>query len=159
MGYYYGLGLIVKADSNLAQPNTAFGGLALRKHRLLGPLYIYFIIMIGNLILRFAWTLTLVQQAAYFNTKNADVGEDAYTLSSLLSALFNHLTPMIAAAEVLRRMVWGFLRVEWEHIEKMNELYRSGAGAGAGAGDAAGAGAVEFMGRIHTTVIRQTACC
>ena len=92
-------GLIVKADSNLAQPNTAFGGLALRKHRLLGP-HIYFIIMIGNLILRFAWTLTLVQQAAYFNTKNADVGKDAYTLSSLLSALFSHLTPMIAAAEV-----------------------------------------------------------
>jgi hypothetical protein len=24
----------------------------------------------------------------------------------------------MAAAEIVRRMVWGFLRLEWEHIEK-----------------------------------------
>jgi hypothetical protein len=80
------------------------GTSALRKKRLLGPLWIYLTIMISNLILRFAWTLTLLPN-------NNDSSTYGYSL------LMAYLTPVIAAAEVLRRMVWGFLRLEWEHIE------------------------------------------
>ncbi len=108
-------GIIVKADGALAQPSHSFGGLALRRHRLLGPTYVYFAIMAGNLVLRFAWTLTLME---------SDVSVDPH---SLRASFFSHLTPLVAAAEVLRRMVWGFLRLEWEHIEKMNaSLSREG---------------------------------
>lgn len=32
--------------------------------------------------------------------------------------VFNNFQTLMAAAEVVRRMVWGFLRLEWEHIEK-----------------------------------------
>lgn len=114
-------GLIVKTESPQAQVNTAFGGLALRKHRLLGPIYHYLLIMAGNLFLRFAWTLNLVQQSSSYATdkENEENIGTMNSLSLLLVSMFSHLTPVIAAAEVMRRMVWGFLRLEWEHVEKM----------------------------------------
>lgn len=99
-------GIVVKADSDLAQTERSFGGLALRKDRLLGSAHMYLLIMAGNLLLRFAWTLTLLQP-------------DYSATPSFATAFMAHLTPFVAAAEVMRRMVWGFLRLEWEHMEKM----------------------------------------
>ncbi|CAN0300726.1 unnamed protein product, partial [Ectocarpus sp. 8 AP-2014] len=54
-----------------------------------------------NLLLRFLWTVTLVPE----NAPN----------------LFPHdfqiyLSPFIAAAEIVRRTMWGFIRVENEHL-------------------------------------------
>jgi hypothetical protein len=135
-------GLVVKANNPLAQDNTSFGGLALRKHRLLGPLYTYMVIMAMNLLLRFAWTLTLVQQSSFASSNDdnsgggGDVSSDSWAL--LLTALFAHLTPVIAAAEVLRRMVWGFLRLEWEQIEKMSIMFSASGEGGDADADADG---------------------
>ena len=100
-------GIVVTADSELAQKQQSFGGLALRKDRLLGSSHTYFLVMTGNLVLRFAWTLTLLQP------------DLTSSQSSFTAAFMAHLTPFVAAAEVMRRMVWGFLRLEWEHMEKM----------------------------------------
>jgi len=86
-----------------------FGGYALRRKRLLGPLWIYLTIILSNFVLRFAWTLTLIQ-ASSSNNRNNSYG---------FSLLMAYLTPLIAAAEVVRRMVWGFLRLEWEHLERL----------------------------------------
>eukprot|EP00605_Chrysophyceae_sp_TOSAG23-4_P000130 GSChrysophyteH1.ASY1.ANO1.149.1 assembled CDS len=83
---------------------------ALRKRRLLGPLWVYLTIMIGNFVLRFAWTLTLLPSSTD--------ERDGYGYRLLMA----YLTPVIAAAEVLRRMVWGFLRLEWEYIEKEHKI-------------------------------------
>ena len=100
-------GIVVTADSELARAEHSFGGLALRKDRLLGSSHTYFLVMVGNLVLRFAWTLTLLQP-------------DVSSPRSFAAAFMAHLTPFVAAAEVMRRMVWGFLRLEWEHMEKMH---------------------------------------
>ena len=89
--------------------NWLLGGYALRKRRLLGPLWVYLCIILLNFILRFAWTLTILQANAHPNTSGQSYG---------FSLLMAYLTPVIAAAEVVRRMVWGFLRLEWEQVEK-----------------------------------------
>ncbi len=86
----------------------AFGGYALRRKRLLGPLWVYLTVILGNFVLRFAWTLTLLQ------ANNRTAGYTSYGFSLLMA----YLTPLIAAAEVFRRMVWGFLRLEWEQLEQ-----------------------------------------
>jgi hypothetical protein len=38
--------------------------------------------------------------------------------STLYWYVFNNFQTLMAAAEIVRRMVWGFLRLEWEHIER-----------------------------------------
>ena len=56
--------------------------------------------------MRFAWALTLLP-------------EDTTEGQSFYSRLLFHLGPLIAAGEVLRRMVWGFFRLEWEQLESI----------------------------------------
>lgn len=80
----------------------------LRERRLLGPLWVYLVVIVGNLVLRFAWTLTLLPAVSR---------SDGSGLSPLYISFMAHLGPIIAAGEILRRMVWGFLRLEWEQIE------------------------------------------
>lgn len=77
----------------------------LRSKRLLGPAWTYFALMIFNLALRFAWTLTLLP--ADPNSQND---------FSLYATMMRHIGPVVAAAEIVRRMVWGFYRLEWEQI-------------------------------------------
>jgi hypothetical protein len=77
----------------------------MRQKRLLGPAWVYILLMLFNLALRFAWTLTLLPEI------------EADGNLSLYSALINHAAPVIAAAEIIRRMVWGFFRLEYEQIE------------------------------------------
>lgn len=83
------------------------GGIHLRSSRLLGPTWVYIAILVFNTIFRFAWTLTVWPYSL------GDDGRDPL----FLQLLFRHTGPFLAAAEVVRRMVWGFLRVEFEHIE------------------------------------------
>jgi hypothetical protein len=83
----------------------------MRTKRLFGAKWIYFAVMAANLVLRFAWTLTLLPL------------EDPNQPLSLYAVLINHATPFIAAAEIVRRMVWGFFRLEWEQIEVLQKSF------------------------------------
>ena len=96
-------GIVVPASSPGAS-SLAWGGLALRRVRLLGGLGVYTAVISANLLLRFAWTLTLLP---------TNVGDT----TSLYSVVMAYLGPLIAAAEILRRMVWGFFRLEHEQLE------------------------------------------
>lgn len=84
---------------------------SIRSKRLLGPKWVYIVIMVINLALRFAWTLTLMPP----ETENNSL--------TLYSIFMNHVTPFIAAAEIIRRMVWGFFRLEWEQIEVLQKSH------------------------------------
>lgn len=88
---------------------TAGASINFRKERLLGPIWRYIIVVLCNLGLRFAWTLTLLS-----------VPPDG-TASTLYQTLLVHLGPVLAAIEILRRMVWGFFRLEYEQVEKLSK--------------------------------------
>jgi hypothetical protein len=89
----------------------------IRSELLLRPIGLYPLIMIVNLILRFSWTLTLIPDGRYAGSLNS---------KPLLHVLFVYLAPIMAAVEIIRRMIWGFIRVEWEHIAvKNSELTKS----------------------------------
>lgn len=87
--------------------NCSFADVSLsfRAKRLLGPSWVYVSVMITNLALRFAWTLTLLPPPNE---------EDGLTVYNLVT---KHVGPILAAAEIVRRMVWGFFRLEFEQIE------------------------------------------
>jgi len=97
-------GILVYANDPKAS-NLAFGGFAIRQTRMLGPLWVYVAVMLANLVLRFAWALTLLPA----NSTPDD--------QSWYALLLTYLAPLIAAGEVLRRMVWGFFRLEYEQLE------------------------------------------
>lgn len=98
-------GIVVWASSPEASNSLKFCGLAIREKRAFPALWMYLLSIIGNLFLRFAWTLTLL---------SPDLSQRSQSVSSIL---FYHLGPIIAAAEVMRRMVWGFFRLEYEQLE------------------------------------------
>jgi len=99
-------GVLVRSSSRSASTSFSCFGIALRETRLLGPAWMYFGVMAANLILRFAWTLTLLPS----DHNNSD------TLS-FASVALRHMGPLVAAGEVMRRMVWGFFRLEHEQLE------------------------------------------
>lgn len=82
-----------------------------RTKRLLGPAWIYFVVMIANLALRFAWTLTLLP------TEDEEASEH-----SIYRSFLRHVGPFVAAAEIMRRMVWGFFRLEYEQITLIQKV-------------------------------------
>ena len=98
-------GVVVYANYKDAS-DFSFMGFSIRKTRLLGPIWIYILVVCSNLVMRFAWALTLLP-------------EDTTEGQSFYSRLLFHLGPLIAAGEVLRRMVWGFFRLEWEQLESI----------------------------------------
>jgi hypothetical protein len=81
----------------------------LRRERLYKKKLIYWSIFGVNFVLRFCWTLSFLPvyylNAAGMLTKN---------FSGDLTAFFG---PTIAVAEILRRTLWGLLRVEWQAIQ------------------------------------------
>jgi hypothetical protein len=79
-----------------------------RRTRLLGPLSTYLLVIALNLVLRFSWTLTLLPPPT---------DEDSADGPSLYVSFMTHLGPMLASAEIVRRMVWGFFRLEHEQLE------------------------------------------
>jgi hypothetical protein len=83
----------------------------LRNKRLLGPAWVYISIMAANLALRFAWTLTLLP-----------IDPNALNDLSLYATIMHHIGPLIAAAEIVRRMVWGFFRLEWEQVSLIQKV-------------------------------------
>jgi len=62
---------------------------------------VYYAAMVADLFMRFAWTVTLVP-----------TGADA----PLPENFMLYMAPMLAAGEILRRTMWGFFRLEYEHL-------------------------------------------
>lgn len=94
-------GIICYATST--SQNSLFG-LTIRSTKLLGPFWLYALIMSVNLLLRFAWATSLLP-------------DDPNANFSFYSIIVSHIGPLVAAGEILRRMVWGFLRLELEQLE------------------------------------------
>ena len=82
----------------------------LRSKRLYHSKAFYWAIAWINLILRFCWTLSFLP-LHYLNSTG--VLTETFT-----GTFFSHiLGPVIAAGEIIRRTLWGFLRFEWEAIK------------------------------------------
>jgi EXS family len=87
----------------------------LRSQRLYPWKSLYWMLLIINTILRFCWTLSFVP----FNYLSS-TGVLTNNFSS--EAWANVLVPTIASAEIIRRTLWGLIRVEWEAIKVKNEI-------------------------------------
>jgi hypothetical protein len=68
---------------------------------------VYTVAAVFNAFFRFAWMLTILPTGLSGKTEDM-------TFLQMVSA---HAGPLVASAEVVRRMVWGWLRMEYEHIE------------------------------------------
>lgn len=75
----------------------------------------YLLVIAFNILLRFTWTLTLLPPDEY------DDDTHGWHKMSIYNFMVNHAGPIIAGLEIIRRMVWGFYRLEWEQIEKLKE--------------------------------------
>lgn len=74
----------------------------------------YWSLIATNALLRFCWTLSFVplhylSSAGVLTTRFSN---DAWTII---------LAPTIASAEIIRRALWGLLRVEWEAIKQSSD--------------------------------------
>jgi len=114
-------GLLVPTNSPLASsqlvPGTTF---AMRDPRLMGSVPVYLLVASSNLVLRFAWALTLLDMPNPQKNAPEDEGagdEEEGVVVDDRPRLLRHLFPILAVMEVFRRMVWCVLRVEWEQIE------------------------------------------
>ncbi|CAJ1942184.1 unnamed protein product [Cylindrotheca closterium] len=85
------------------------GSVKLRRTRIYQQPWIYWTIFVINFFLRFCWTLSFLPPH-YLN--RAGVLSD--TFEGDLTAI---LDPTIASAEIIRRTLWGLLRVELEAIK------------------------------------------
>jgi EXS family len=90
------------------------GGWNLRSQRLYPSQSIYWALAVVNTLLRFCWTLSFVP-LRYLST--AGVLTNNFSSDTWASIL----APTIASAEVVRRTLWGLLRVEWEAIKVRGE--------------------------------------
>jgi hypothetical protein len=87
----------------------------LRSERLYSKRWVYWAIAWVNLVLRFCWTLTFLPPR-YLNAAGAlteNFSDDLNTQVVLGST--------IASAEIIRRMLWGLLRFEWEAIKETRD--------------------------------------
>mmetsp|Transcript_54648 Transcript_54648/g.63101 ORF Transcript_54648/g.63101 Transcript_54648/m.63101 type:complete len:632 (+) Transcript_54648:41-1936(+) len=90
---------------NLSIPTS----LQLRKTRIYSVSWMYWSIFFINIVLRFCWTLSLLPPH-YLNR----AGVLSETFDGDLSMIIN---PIIASAEIVRRIMWGWIRVECEAIK------------------------------------------
>lgn len=82
--------------SNLG-PTGPFG---LRPRLLFSRRFIYYLVIVVNLALRFTWSLKL--------------SSHLHTISEIESGVF-----LMEALELLRRWIWVFLRIEWEQVKRI----------------------------------------
>jgi len=86
----------------------------LREQRLFPSKVLYLAIFAVNFVLRFGWTLSFLPPR-YLN--QAGVLSDTFQHSDWSRAL----APAIASAEIIRRTLWGWIRLENEAIKVMKE--------------------------------------
>lgn len=96
-------GLITVAHSD--------GSFRIRSNRYIGSNWVYYVAIVVNFVLRFAWILTLIQLDITNTEKEVGDRKDKYVF------VFDYLHPVAAALEIFRRMLWGIFRVEFEQIE------------------------------------------
>lgn len=94
-------------DWELFEVNKA--SVQLRKTRIYPYRWMYWSIFVINFVLRFCWTLSFLPPH-YLNR----AGVLSENFDGDLTAVLN---PTIASAEIIRRTLWGFLRVELEAIK------------------------------------------
>jgi hypothetical protein len=99
-------------DDATRRRSTWFGALRqwipnvrLRKKRLY-PTNAYYAILVINVLLRFCWTLSFIPPN-YLSRS----GEIAQQFSVVIQQFFS---PLIASAEIIRRSLWGLIRLELE---------------------------------------------
>lgn len=88
----------------------------LRHNRLYPSTRFYWSMVVINTLLRFCWTLSFIP----FSYLSGSTGVLTTTFSSRSWA--NVLGPLIASAEIIRRTLWGLLRVEWEIVKHMDDV-------------------------------------
>mmetsp|Transcript_698 Transcript_698/g.1716 ORF Transcript_698/g.1716 Transcript_698/m.1716 type:complete len:505 (-) Transcript_698:93-1607(-) len=98
----------ITMDWGLLKVGTTEGGglgLSVRRRRLVagGRLWVYYAAAATNFVLRFVWTLSLLPER----------GNDF-----IMPELQLYLSPVIAAAEILRRTLWAVFRLEWEQLQR-----------------------------------------
>jgi hypothetical protein len=107
-------GLLVRKQHNSG--SGSFGGVCcwqLRSERLYSRKWVYWTIAWVNLVLRFCWTLSFLPPR-YLNA--------AGVLTEYFSGDLNIvLGSTIATAEIIRRMLWGLLRFEYEAIKEAQD--------------------------------------
>ena len=84
---------------------SSAGFVTLRKQRRLGGTLVYIAVSGVNFVLRFIWLATLVPEYVVSPDEKAEHQSAAF-----------YLHPVILSLEILRRMVWCVLRVEYEEI-------------------------------------------
>eukprot|EP00550_Attheya_septentrionalis_P007305 CAMPEP_0198291832 /NCGR_PEP_ID=MMETSP1449-20131203/9218_1 /TAXON_ID=420275 /ORGANISM="Attheya septentrionalis, Strain CCMP2084" /LENGTH=655 /DNA_ID=CAMNT_0043990515 /DNA_START=241 /DNA_END=2208 /DNA_ORIENTATION=- len=83
--------------------------LVMRKKRLYQYRAMYYCILVINILLRFCWTLSFIPPR-YLN-------QSGMLLDSFGKTFETFAGPAIASAEIIRRTLWGFLRLELEAIK------------------------------------------
>lgn len=84
------------------------GKIGLRSKRLYKKSAIYWAILVVNIILRFGWTMTFMPNQFLDKTG---------VLKATFQGILKHVDPVLASAEIIRRMLWGFIRLELEAIK------------------------------------------
>ena len=103
--------------------SSLLGYYRLRSTRLYSRKSIYYGIFAANFLLRFCWTMTLIPRR-YLS--QSGMLRDAYS-----SDFQTFVGPALASAEIIRRSLWGLIRVEWEAIKTSRE-YAASTGSGSG---------------------------
>ena len=93
--------------------SSLLGYYRLRSTRLYSRKSIYYGIFAANFLLRFCWTMTLIPRR-YLS--QSGMLRDAYS-----SDFQTFVGPALASAEIIRRSLWGLIRVEWEAIKTSRE--------------------------------------
>jgi hypothetical protein len=104
-------GLLVRKHNS---GSTGIGGAwQLRSERLYSKQWVYWTIAWVNLVLRFCWTLSFLPPR-YLNAAGVLTENFSGDLNIVLGSV-------IATAEIIRRMLWGLLRFEWEAIKETRD--------------------------------------
>lgn len=85
-----------------------------RRNRLLQGKLIYFVILFVNSILRFGWTLTVIP--VRYLSPSGDL------LNTFSTDFITFIAPILACAEIIRRSLWGILRIELEAIKIKSKI-------------------------------------
>ncbi|CAK9291988.1 unnamed protein product [Gordionus sp. m RMFG-2023] len=93
----------IKRDWGLLEPNTPPENRLLREQMVYSKKSYYYFAMIEDLVLRFAWTLTV------------SVGKEELLEADILISI-------LAPLEVFRRFVWNFFRLENEHLNNCGQF-------------------------------------
>mmetsp|Transcript_8968 Transcript_8968/g.13943 ORF Transcript_8968/g.13943 Transcript_8968/m.13943 type:complete len:570 (-) Transcript_8968:1205-2914(-) len=84
------------------------GKIRLRAKRLYNRKSMYWTILVVNIVLRFGWTMTFMPN--HFLDKTG-------VLKATFQGILKYVDPVLASAEIIRRMLWGFIRLELEAIK------------------------------------------